>query len=134
MLLLSSRMLFSQNTKPTELKCYNAAQVNEFYKCAQLNSQRKKQIEVADRLILEQKNEIKTVRQLVDEKNKLIENMQAVQNSDLTLKNAEISGLHDYIRAQEKAAKKQSRRKFWNGFAVGGLTIGVAGVIILLTQ
>lgn len=142
MLLLLSNLTFSQvtNTKPTN-NCYSDPQVAEIFKGLKQGvylktrlEKTEKTLEQADQLIAQQKGIIKQNEEIVATQKKLLESNEYKCSQDLLIKDIEITRLNNTIDINKSIAKKDSRKKFWNGIktgTVGGVVLTVATILII---
>ena len=76
-------------------------------------------------------------QKMINEQNKLINSL---KNENLKLEELhlyEVKGLNAELELVKKSAVKNGRKKFWNGFVVGGVTVGLIGTataIYLITK
>ena len=76
-------------------------------------------------------------QKMINEQNKLITSL---KNENLKLEELhlyEVKGLNAELELVKKSAVKNGRKKFWNGFVVGGVTVGLIGTataIYLITK
>lgn len=136
MLLLFSSQSFCQTTTTKSINCYSDAQINQIFKGLKQNDylklrlgQTEKTLKDADNVISAQKETIIKNQQIVSEQKNLIAANQFKCEKDLELKDSEITRLNETLELQKKIAKKDSRKKFWNGVKIGGVSVAILGAV-----
>ena len=81
----------------------------------------------ADKVIKEQKNAIETQAKIITVKDNLIAGEVAKCAKEKEVLNANISILNNTIDIMKIDAKKEGRKRFWNGVKVGGISVAVIG-------
>lgn len=134
MFLLASNLLFSQTGSTSRTNCYTDAQVSEIFKGLKQNDYLKMRLEKtetslanADKVINEQRSAIETQGNIITVKDNLIAGEIAKCAKEKEVLNANIEILSNTIEILKIDHKKDSRRKFWNGVKVGGLSVAVIG-------
>lgn len=142
MLLLSSNLIFSQNTNTLQShqnNCFSDAQVLELYKGLKQNEQLKKlynsaleTIDNSNYLIADQKKLIAKLSEESMAKNEVIDNLKSLvdKNNELCeIQKKTLQSDLDYLKEQ---SKKDSRKSFWKGVKTGGVTVVALGVVGLI--
>lgn len=86
-----------------------------------------KSLEIADKVINEQKSAINTQSEIIKVKDKLIAGEIEKCGKEKEILNANIQILSNTIEIMKIDQKKQGRKKFWNGVKVGGISVAVIG-------
>ena len=73
------------------------------------------------------KIQVQKQNELIKSKDKLLNSETEVFNSEKLVLESNIKRLEDDLRISEKQGKKLAKKKFWNGFAVGGVSVAVIG-------
>ena len=142
---MSSTTLFqAQNTPTTKGTFIPDSQVTELYKIVKQNDYLKKRNETAEKALNEankmlieyksQRSKLDTVIALQSEELKTTSEMYGKQ---IEVKNMQLTDLSRQLDESVKQGKKTSRKKFWKGFAFGGVTVGIIGtatVFYLITK
>ena len=110
-------------------------QQNEFLKNRVISAE--KALNKANETIKAYEKDSEINQKIIKEQNKLITNL---KNENLKLEElhlSELQGLNAELELAKKSAVKNSRKKFWNGFVIGGVTVGIIGTataIYLITK
>ena len=145
LLCVSSTTLFqAQNTPTTNGTFIPDSQVTELYKIVKQNDYLKKRNETAEKALNEankmigeyksQRSKLDAVIALQSEELKTTSEMYGKQ---IDVKNMQLTDLNRQLDETTKQGKKTARKKFWNGFAFGGVTVGIIGtatVFYLITK
>lgn len=134
-------MILSQNTNTasTNKKCIDDNQVTEIYKSLKQNDYLKTRLkktenvlDESDAVIKQQKDNIKKLNEIVKQNENSINllNLKIDKEKEIC-ENSKIQ-FQEKIKLIEIENKKAGKKKFWNGFKVGGLTVGVLGVATIL--
>ena len=143
-----SSLVLSQITSTSPSKAggllLSKFQVNQVSKGLQQNKYLKnrvilaeKALSKADEIIKAQEKDSELNKKMIDEQNKLITSL---KNENLKLEELhlyEVQGLNAELELVKKSAIKNGRKKFWNGFTIGGVTVGLMGTataIYLITK
>lgn len=129
-----SNLCLSQNTNTNLTNCYSDAQISEIFKGLKQNDYLKMRLDKtevslanADKVIKEQKTAIDTQTEIITIKDNLIKGEVAKCGKEKEVLSANIEILNNTIEIMKIDAKKEGRRKFWNGVKVGGISVGVLG-------
>ena len=135
MLLLISSLFICQNTNTANIKCIPETQIPEIFKGLKQGEYLKARLEKTEKivnesqlLISEQKSIITKQNQIIIEKDNLIANNSFISDQEKILKESEISVLKADFKILQIESKKTSRKKFWNGVKIGGVSVAVLGV------
>ena len=129
----------SQDTNTKNSKCFTTEQLSEVYKGLKQGEYLKVRItkteevlEEANEIMSQQKQAMAQYGEIVKNKNLVIENLnfQIEKEKEICLAGKE--QLNNIIKINEIVLKTESKRKFWNGVKIGGLTVGIAGVATIL--
>ena len=139
MLVLLSNCYMSQNTSIQNTKCCTPEQMTEIYKGLKqgeyLKVRLKKTEDVlneATGIINQQKQSISKQQEIITNKNLVIDNLNFQITKELEIAQAQKEQLNNTIKMNNIIAKSESKRKFWNGVKIGGVTVGIAGVATIL--
>lgn len=141
-----SNLYFSQNTNTNLTKvnsgyCYSEAQVNEIFKGLKQTEYLKVRLQKteetlqnADKVISQQKDIIVSKTEAIILKDEIIKQNQIAYNAEKEILNSNIDKLKAEIEYNKKLAKTHSKKQFWKGVKIGGITVGVlgAGTILFL--
>ena len=134
MFLLVSNLFLSQNINTNRTNCYSDTQITEIFKGLKQNDYLKMRLDKtevslgnADKVIKEQKTAIETQTKIITVKDNLITGEIAKCSKEKDVLNANISILNNTIEIMKIDAKKEGRKKFWNGVKVGGVSVAVIG-------
>ena len=144
MLLPLNSQIFCQSivTKNTNLHCYNDAQISEMFKGLKQGDYLKvrldkteKALKDAGNVISSQQDAITKGQSIISEQKSLIDTNNYICAKDKEILGAEINQLNNTIQLNALEAKKDSRRKFWNGIKIGGVSVAIIGAgAFLLTR
>ena len=126
-MILSQSINISQS-QATEI--YKGLKQNEFLKT--VVAKQEKELNNAQRLIADQKKSLDKFTELVRLKDEALLNQKEQEKLRVESLNVEIKRLNDLTDVQVKIAKKDGRKKFWNGFAIGGVTVGILGTAAVI--
>lgn len=144
-----SNLYFSQNTntnltKVNNKRCYSEAQVNEIFNGLNQGEYLKVRLQKteetlqnANKVIFQQKDVIISKTEAIILKDEIIKQNQIACNKDKEILNSNIERLKNEKEFIKLEYKKESRKQFWKGVKIGGITVGVTGVatmIYLLTK
>ena len=139
MFLLLSNQIFCQSTDTPNTNCYSDAQVGQIFKGLKQSQYLKLRLEKTEKtqqdatnLINQQKEIIRTSAETIADQKQLIEKNQTVCSKDLEIKDIEIERLNEVAAIQLNIAKKDGRRKFWNGIKIGGVSVAILGAVGLV--
>ena len=139
MFLLMSNTSFSQTTSTNRTKCFSDAQVGEIFRGLKQNDYLKMRLDktesalvTADKLINEQKSAISTQTEIIKVKDSIIKGEIARCDKEKEALNANISILNNNIEILKLDAKKDGKKKFWNGVKVGVVSISILGTAAIL--
>ena len=133
-------------TSPSEVKglFIPKSQVDQVSKGLQQNKYLKNRVISAEKALNKANETIKAHekdsevdQKMINEQSKLITSL---KNENLKLEELhlyELKGLNAELELVKKSAVKNGRKKFWNGFVVGGVTVGLIGTaaaIYLITK
>ena len=134
-------MILSQNTNTanTNKKCIEGNQVTEIYKGLKQNDYLKirlKKTEIvldeSSAIIKQQKDNIEKLNEIVKQNENSINLLNfKIDKEKEICENSKIQ-FQEKIKLIEIENKKTEKKKFWNGFKVGGLTVGILGVATIL--
>ena len=138
MLLLSSRLILSQVTSTNQsepTKCVPVSQVTEIYKGLKQNEQLKKllytaqeTIDNSNALISSQRKMNAKLSEESEAKSELIKNLKDLNQNDKYLCDIQKKTLQNQIKYLEEYKKKESRKSFWNGVKIGGVSVVALGI------
>ena len=128
------------NTQNT--RCFPESQVNEWFKGMKqgeylkvLQDKTEKALDKAQTLITEQKSMIAKQNDIITGQEKIINTNKYVADQDAESKNAQIDQLNNNYKILEIESKQKGKKKFWNGVVIGGVSVSVVGVgLLLLTR
>ena len=134
-------MILSQitNTANINKKCIDDNQVTEIYKSLKQNDYLKTRLkktenvlDESDAVIKQQKDNIKKLNEIVKQNENSINllNLKIDKEKEIC-ENSKIQ-FQEKIKLIEIENKKSGKKKFWNGFKVGGLTVGILGAATIL--
>ena len=144
-----SNLYFSQNTNINLTKvnsghCYSEAQVNEIFKglkqaeYLKIRLQKTEEtLQNANKVVSQQKDIIISKTEAINLKDEIIKQNQIVYNKDKEILNSNIERLKNEKELIKLEYKKESRKQFWKGVKIGGITVGILGtgtVIYLLAK
>lgn len=139
---MSSKLILSQsiNTSQSEpTKCIPISQVTEIYKGLKQNEQLKKLINSAQETIDNSNTLIASQRKLNDKlteesnaKSELIKNLKDLNAQDKVLCDIQKESFQSEIKFLNQEKKRQSRKSFWNGVKIGGISVVVLGAATLI--
>lgn len=134
MLLLLSNLCISQVTNIQNNKCIDNTQVSEIYKGLKqaeylkvLNKKTEAVLAEANSIIAQQKVSISKHEEILTGKNTVISKMEIQIAQEKELCEAQKEQLQNIIKITELQAKKDGRKKFWNGVKVGGVSVAILG-------
>lgn len=110
-------------------------QQNEYLKNRVISAE--KALNKANETIKAHEKDSEIDQKMINEQNKLITSL---KNENLKLEEIhlyEVKELNAELELVKKSAVKNGRKKFWNGFVVGGVTVGLIGTattIYLITK
>lgn len=96
-----------------------------------------KALSEAEKLIREQEKDSQNDQKIIKNLNQQILNQQEQALKTEDIYRAEINILNAELKQEKKNTIKVGKKKFWNGFAIGGVTVGILGgatVIYLLSK
>lgn len=146
MLLFASSMTLSQtqNTQNTKGTFIPDSQVTELYKIVKQNDYLKtrnataeKALNEANKMINEYKAQRSKLDALIALQSEELKTTSEMYGKQINVKNMQLSDLSRQLEEVTKQGKKTARKKFWNGFAIGGVTVGIIGTataIYLITK
>ena len=121
--------------KPQVDQVSKGLQQNEYLKNRVISAE--KALNKANETIKAHEKDSEIDQKMINEQNKLITSL---KNENLKLEELhlyEVKGLNAELELVKKSAVKNGRKKFWNGFVVGGITVGLMGTataIYLITK
>ena len=132
---MSSTTLFrAQNTANTNGTFIPDSQVTELYKIVKQNDYLKKRTTTAENALNDTNkliNEYKVQRSKLDAvialQSEELKKTTEMYGKQIEVKNMQLTDLNIQIEETVKQGKKTARKKFWNGFAIGGITVGIIG-------
>ena len=136
-----SNMILSQNTNTanTNKKCIDDNQVTEIYKSLKQNDYLKIRLKKTEVVLDESNNIIKHQKDNIEKLNEIVkQNENSINLLNLKIDKEKEICENSKIQFQEKIKlieienKKAGKKKFWNGFKVGGLTVGILGAATIL--
>ena len=136
MLLLVSSWMLSQrlSTANTNSVQIPTSQVTELYKITKQNDYLKTRTTAAEKALNEAEKLVKSQEQMIGKKDMalklsgdMLDGAKKEHQKDLEIKNYEIERLVIQLDESKRLSKKNGRKKFWNGFAFGGITVGIIG-------
>ena len=142
---MSSTTLFrAQNTANTNGTFIPDSQVTELYKIVKQNDYLKKRTTAAEnalndanKLISEYKVQRSKLDAIIALQSAELKKTTEMYGKQIEVKNLQLVELNNQLEESVKQGKKTARKKFWNGFAIGGVTVGIIGTgtaIYLLTK
>ena len=142
---MSSTTLFqAQNTPNTNGTFIPDSQVTELYKIVKQNDYLKKRLTSAEnalndanKLISEYKVQRSKLDAVIALQGEELKKTTEVYGKQIEVKNLQLTELNQQLEKSYTDAKKQGRKKFWKGFSIGGITVGIIGTgtaIYLLTK
>ena len=139
MFLLVNNLIFSQTTNTPRTNCYSDAQVNQIYNGLKQSDYLKMRLErtetaliSADKLINEQKSAISTQTEIIKVKDDIIKGEVSRCDKEKEVLNANIGILNNNIETLKLDAKKEGKKKFWNGVKVGVISVSILGTATIL--
>lgn len=134
-----SNMIFSQSTNTNLTKCFPITTVNELYNGVKQGenlklvlSKTEKALSESQNLVAEQKGIIFNQSEIISGKDLLLQNNQFITDQKIIVKESEIFSLQADINILKIKAKKEGRKKFWNGIKIGGVSMAVLGFVGLI--
>ena len=134
-LLLVSNLLTSQIINTSLTNCYSDAQVKEIFKGLKQNDYLKlrldkteKTLDDATNIMKEQKGIIKNNVETIAIKDELYKSALFQCDQEKEIRDAKIDQLKATMKVEATQAKKNERRKLWQGIKLGGV-IGIAGTV-----
>lgn len=132
---MSSTTLFqAQNTQTTNGTFIPDAQVTELYKIVKQNDYLKKRLTATEKTLndaTKMNDEYKVLKgkleSVIKLQNEELKKTSEAHNKAIEIKNAQMMDINRQLEESYTDAKKQGRRKFWKGFAIGGVTVGIIG-------
>ena len=142
---MSSTTLFqAQNTANTNGTFIPDSQVTELYKIVKQNDYLKKRTTAAEnalndanKLISEYKVQRSKLDAIIALQSAELKKTTEMYGKQIEVKNLQLTDLNRQLEKSYVDAKKQGRKKFWKGFTIGGVTVGIIGTgtaIYLLTK
>ena len=142
---MSSTTLFqAQNTANTNGTFIPDSQVTELYKIVKQNDYLKKRTTAAEnalndanKLISEYKVQRSKLDAIIALQSAELKKTTEMYGKQIEVKNLQLTDLNQQLEKSYVDAKKQGRKKFWKGFTIGGVTVGIIGTgtaIYLLTK
>lgn len=129
----------TQNTANTNGTFIPDSQVTELYKIVKQNDYLKKRLKAAENslndaneLINEHKVQRGKLDALIALQSDELKSTTEMYGKQIEVKNLQITDLNRQIEETVKQGKKTARKKFWNGFAFGGVTVGIIGTGTLI--
>ena len=129
----------TQNTANTNGTFIPDSQVTELYKIVKQNDYLKKRLKAAENslndaneLINEHKVQRVKLDALIALQSDELKSTTEMYGKQIEVKNMQITDLNRQIEETVKQGKKTARKKFWNGFAFGGVTVGIIGTGTLI--
>lgn len=126
-----SSLIFCQNTNTNPL---SKDQIAELYKGLKQNEYLKERISKTDKalanadlLITEQKDALLKKDLIIKDQETIINNNQLIYLKDIKIKDAEIERLYETEKINIQIARKNSRKQFWNGIKIGGISVAILG-------
>ena len=141
--LVSSQVLNTSPSKPEGLfipksqvsQVANGLQQNKYLKARIISAE--KALAKADETIKAQEKDSQNDQKIIKNLNQQILNQQEQALKTENIYRAEINILNAELKQEKKNTIKVGKKKFWNGFAIGGVTVGILGgatVIYLLSK
>lgn len=135
LLFVSSTTLFqAQNTPNTNGTFIPDSQVTELYKIVKQNDYLKKRNETAEKalndankMISEYKSQRSKLDAVIALQSEELKTTSEMYGKQIEVKNMQLTDLSQQLDESVKQGKKTARKKFWNGFAFGGVTVGIIG-------
>lgn len=135
-------MLFqAQNTPNTNGTFIPDSQVTELYKIVKQNDYLKKRLTSAEnalndanKLISEYKVQRSKLDAVIALQGEELKKTTQMYEKQIDVKNLQLTDLNQQLEKSYTDAKKQGRKKFWNGFTTGGVvgvTAALVGVFLL---
>lgn len=135
LLLILSSYATSQQLKQNPPAQISPSQVAEIYKVGkerdyyyELAGKQEKALNSAEKLIAEQKKQINTLTALNKKQAEITDNEMQIANKEIAARDAQVDQLLATLKTQEKAAKREARKRTWIG-AGGGFLAGAAATI-----
>lgn len=129
----------AQNTQNTKGTFIPDAQVAELYKIVKQNDYLKKRLTAAenslndaDKLINEYKVQRSKLDAVIALQGEELKSTTEMYGKQIEVKNMQLTDLNRQLEEANKQSKKTARKKFWNGFVVGGVTVGIIGTGTLI--
>ena len=115
------------------------AQITELYKIVKQNDYLKKRTTVAenalndaDKLINEYKAHRVKLDAVIALQEEELKKTTEMYSKQIDIKNLQLQDLNSQLTETVKQGKKNERKKFWRGFGIGGVTVGIIGTATLL--
>lgn len=128
-----------QGTSTTKGVFIPDSQVTELYKIVKQNDYLKKRLTATEKTLNDANkliNEYKVQRSKLDAvialQGEELKKTTEMYGKQIDVKNLQLTDLNRQLEESYTVAKKQGRRKFWKGFAIGGVTIGALGGATLI--
>lgn len=123
-----------QNTQNTNGVFIPDSQVTELYKIVKQNDYLKKRLSStesalndANKLINEHKVQRGKLDALIALQSDELKSTTEMYGKQIEVKNLQLTDLSRQLDESVKQGKKTARKKFWKGFAIGGVTVGIIG-------
>lgn len=124
----------TQGTANTNGTFIPDAQVTELYKIVKQNDYLKKRTTTAEKALNDANkliNEYKTQRSKLDAvialQSEELKKTTEMYGKQIEVKNLQLTDLNQQLEQSYIDAKKQGKKKFWKGFTIGGITVGIIG-------
>ena len=136
MLLLMSSWMLSQRLSTANSNSVQipTSQVTELYKITKQNDYLKARTTSAEKALNEAEKLVKSQEQMIEKKDvalklsgDMLDGAKKEHQKDLEIKNYEIERLVIQLDESKRLSKKNGRKKFWKGFTIGGVTVGIIG-------
>lgn len=134
---MSSKLILSQTTSTSQsepTKCIPVSQITEIYKGLKQNDQLEKlyhsaqeTIDNGNALIASQRKMNAKLSEESEAKSEVINNLKDLVKQNQTLCDIQKESLQSEIKFLNEDKKKQSRKSFWNGVKIGGISVVVLG-------
>lgn len=141
MLLLASSLMLSQklSTASSSSVQIPTSQITELYKITKQNDYLKVRTTAAEKALNEAEKLVKSQEQMIEKKDAalklagdMLSGAKMEHQKDLEIKNYEIERLVIQLDESIRLSKKNGRKKFWKGFSVGGVTVGIVGAATVI--
>lgn len=134
--MISSQSINTQNTNKYIIDDNQISEIFKGLKQGEYLKNRLKKTEIvldeSNNIIKQQKENIKQLNEIINQNQNQINLLNIKFDKSNEIFESSKIQFQEKIKLLEIENKKEKRSKFWNGFKIGGLTVGILGVTTIL--